>query len=217
MNRRGFFSNLKSVFKSRHEGDPFFFGLQCVVNIYGEDELRATLHNILSAENYSESPIEKFQFYKRIASVLRQNVPFIDYGFWDYLTDPDDATDEFNSWVSEIQASMATEEEEMGEEIDEEFRLSAERCYVVVTMAFVLEYSSEQSSFISQVEGIEEDDYYSQIGFQKLIDAIPYIDFEYSLGDAVFIMPGNADDGFSWTDMRGEGWDYLQPIMGTIS
>ncbi len=217
MNRRGFFSNIKSVFSSRREGDPFFFGIQCVVNIYGEDELRSTLHNILSSENYSESPIEKFQFYKRIASVLRQNIPFIDYGFWDYLTDPDDAASEFNAWVSEVQASMATEVEEVGSELDEEFRLSAEKCYVVVTMAFVLEYSSAQASFIGQVESIEENDFYSQIGFQKLIDAIPYIDFEYSLGDAVFIMPGNAEDGFSWTDMRGEGWEYLQPIMGTIS
>ena len=217
MNRRGFFSNIKSAFSSRHEGDPFFFGIQCVINIYGEDELRSTLHNILSGENYSESPEQKFQFYKRISAVLRQNIPFVDYGYWDYITDPDDAADEFNSWVSEIQASMATEEEELGADVDEEFRLSSEKCYVVVTMAFVLEYSSAQSSFIAQVEAIGEDDYYSQVGFQKLVDAIPYVDFDYSLGDAVFIMPGNPEDGFSWTDMRGEGWEYLKPIMGTIS
>ncbi len=217
MNRRGFFSNITSVFKSRHEGDPFFFGVQCVINVYGEDGLRAALHRVIAQENYSEDPHEKFEFYKRIAALLRQNIPFIDYGFWDYLTKVKDAEAEFDSWVTEIEASMATVEEELGTSIDESFRLDNDKYYVVVTISMLLEYSARQKEFIDIIESIEEDDYFSQIGFQKLIDAIPYIDFEYSYADAVFIMPGNEEDGFSWTDMRGEGWEYLKPIMGSIS
>ena len=104
-----------------------------------------------------------------------------------------------------------------GAEIDEAQRLSNEKNYVVVTLAFLLEYGERQGELIELVESIGEEDYFTPIGFQKLVDAINYIDFEFSDGDAVFIMPGNEDDGFSWTDMRGEGWEYLKPIMGTIN
>jgi len=217
MNRRGFISSFKSMFNSRHEGDPFFFGVQMVINIFGEDELRKRLHQVIAGTTVSESPADKKVFYKRISALLRENVHFFEYGYWDYLTDADEATEEFSSWVTEVEASMATVDEELGTEIDEAQRLSNEKNYVVVTLAFLLEYSDALGEAIGMIESIEEDDYFTPTGFLKLVDAINYIDFEYSQGDAVFLMPGSEDDGFSWTDMRGEGWEYLKPIIGTIN
>jgi hypothetical protein len=217
MNRRGFISSFKSMFNSRREGDPFFFGVQMVINIFGEDDLRRRLHAVIASGDASESPAQKKVFYKRISALLRESVPFFEYGYWDYLTDPDEATDEFNDWVTEVEASMATVDEELGSEIDEAQRLSNEKNYVVVTLAFLLEYGESQGELIEIVESIGEEEYFTPVGFQKLVDAVNYIDFEYSDGDAVFIMPGNEEDGFSWTDMRGEGWEYLKPIMGTIN
>ncbi|MBS1911011.1 MAG: hypothetical protein JST22_03410 [Bacteroidetes bacterium] len=214
MNRRGFFS---SVFHSRADRDPFFFGVQCVINIAGEDALRTNLHRVIATGGESELPADKHSLYKRVTALLRESVPFMEYGYWDYLTDGDEATDEFNNWVGEIEATMATEEEEVGDAADEAFRLSADKNYVVVTMAFLLEAENLQEEVCNIVEAIEEKDYFTPYGFQRLIEAVNYIDFEYSLGDAVFIMPGNETDGFSWTDMRGEGWEYLKPIMGTIN
>ena len=96
MNRRGFFSNL---FNRRREGDPLFFGIQCVINVYGEDTLRAQLYNVINQQMPTESPGEKFMFYKRITAVLRENIHFFEYGHWDYITDADDATAEFDDWA----------------------------------------------------------------------------------------------------------------------
>ena len=217
MDRRGFFSRFKSMFNSPREGDPFFFGFQVVINIFGEDDLRARLHRVIADVPPTESPADKFRFYKRISALLRDSQPFFEYGYWDFLTDADVALAEFDEWVGEIQASMATEEEELGEEIDEMHRMSNEKNYVVVSMAFLLEYNSAHDDLIGMIESIPEDDYFSPVGFQTLINAINYVDFEYSHGDAVFILPGNEEDGFSWTDMRGEGWEYLKPIMGSIN
>ncbi len=217
MNRRGFFSRLTSIFDSRHEGEPFFFGVQLVINVYGEDELRARLHRVIADSAPTESPVEKRAFYKRITALLRENQAFLEYGFWDYLVEGEDATAEFDNWVGEIEGSMATEEEELGTEVDEAHRLSNEKTYVVVTLAFLLEYSAALGEMMQMVESIGEDEYFTPTGFARLVDAVNYIDFEYSLGDAVFIMPGNENDGFSWMDMRSEGWEYLKPIMGTIN
>lgn len=217
MNRRGFFSKFTSVFNRREEGDLFFFGVQVVINIFGEDELRARLHRVIAQETTTEYPADKRIFYKRIIALLRDSQPFFEYGHWDYLGESDGAIEEFNNWVDEIEASAATVEEEIGEEVDSINRFSAEKCYVVVTLAFLLEYSVELDDMIGMIESVGEDDYFTPHGFQRLLDSINYIDFEYSHGDAVFLMPGNEQDGFSWMDMRGEGWEYLKPIMGTIN
>lgn len=213
MNRRGFFSNL---FNRRREGDPLFFGIQCVINVYGEDTLRAQLYRVINEQMPTESPGEKFMFYKRITAVLRENIHFFEYGYWDYVTDADDATAEFDDWVAGIEATAATVQEELGSEVDEAYRMSSEKDYVVVTLAFILEYTDSLTQFMEMIEGISEEEYFTPSGFQTLIESVNYIDFEYSIGDAVFIMPGNDQDGFSWSDMRSEGWDYLKPIMGTI-
>lgn len=209
-------SRLTSIFSSRREGDPFFFGFQIVINVYGEDDLRARLHRVIAESVDVETPLEQRNFYKRIAAILRESQPFFEYGHWDYITDPDDAADEFHDWVDGIEATMASVEEELGEDVDEMFRMSAEKSYVVISVAFLLELHRNLEEMIEIVESIPENDYFTPFGFSRLIDAITYVDFEYSHSDAVFILPGNEQDGFSWTDMRGEGWEYLKPIMGTI-
>lgn len=214
MNRRGFFS---SIFNRQSEGEPLFFGVQTVINIFGEDSLRERLHKVIASSSGTELPADKHSLYKRITALLRESQAYFEYGYWDYLDDGDEATAEFENWVGDLEATMATEEEELGTEVDEMHRMSSDKCYVVVTMAFLLEYSPALDEMISMIGGIAEDDYFTPAGFGVLLDAVNYIDFEYSLGDAVFIMPGNETDGFSWTDMRGEGWEYLKPIMGTIN
>jgi len=210
MNRRGFFSR---IFGSKKIPDVFFFGLQTIIGSYAKDDLRQELHNIISSGSEEEAPQEKKRYYKKISSTLLECIPSIEYGFWDYITNTSDAENEFHNWVNEIEASISTEEEEMGEEIDEVHRMSNEKSYVAVTVLFLLEGSERQSQFLSIIENIPEDELFSRESFKKLIDAINYIDFEYCFADASFIIPGNEEDGLSWEDIHSEGWNYLKPIM----
>lgn len=208
--RRSFFSKIGSVFE--REGEFAFFGLQCVVNVAGEEGLRAGLHNVIESGGSIETPQEKNSYYKRIAALLLHDVPFLEYGYWDLVTKRGEAEAEFHRWVTEIGAAMATEEEELGEEIDEMYRMSNDGEYVVVTLLFLLENHPALSSFFDRVNSVEEPDYFTKTGFTTLINALPLIDFDYSHGDASFLMPGNEEDGISWQDIRGEGWDYLMPV-----
>jgi hypothetical protein len=208
MNRRGFFG---SLFQKRDS--LLFFGLQVAVNTYGEDETRLALHRVIASGGSVETPEQKRSFYKRIAALLLENQPFFEYGYWDYLTDSDDAGAEFEQWVNEIEGSMATEEEELGEVIDEVHRMSSDKSYVVMTVAFLLEPSKSQENALAMIDSIPEDDYFSRDSFRKLIEAVTFIDFEFTQGDAAFIMPGNEMDGISWEDIHGEGWNYLKPVM----
>ncbi|MCE2502785.1 MAG: hypothetical protein J4G05_01815 [Chlorobi bacterium] len=211
-NRRGFFSKIGSMFE--RQGDTVFFGVQFAINVYGEDTLREKLHNVIESGSSIETPTEKRSYYKRIAALLREDLPFLEYGYWDFITKKGEADAEFNEWVTSLTAMMATEEEELGDNIDEMHRLSSDKSYVVVTLLFLLENTDVLSPFFEKIEEIEEEDYFSKSGFGDLTDAVPYIDFEYSYADASFIMPGSEEDGVSWEDIRGEGWEYLKPVMG---
>ncbi len=211
-NRRGFFSKVGSIFS--RQGDVVFFGAQFVINVFGENVLRAKLHRVIESGGSIESPHEKHSYYKRIAALLREDLPFLEYGYWDLLTKEGEAEREFDEWVTGITAMMATEEEELGDEIDEMHRLSSDKSYVVVTLLFLLSNTDGLAPFFEMIDSIEEEEYYSKTTFSKLIDSLAYIDFEYSYADASFIMPGSEEDGISWEDIKGEGWEYLLPVMG---
>jgi hypothetical protein len=210
MNRRGFFSK---IFTSNKMPNTFFFGFQAVIGSYASDTLRQDLHRIIGSGPEEEKPIHKRKFYKRVSSLLLECLPAVEYGYWDYITDPDKAEAEFHSWVNEIEATMSTEDEELTETTENINRLSTEKNYIAVTCVFLLEGSSVLEEFMGIIESIGEDEYWDKATFQKLIESVNYIDFEYSYGDAAFIMPGNEEDGLSWEDIHGEGWEYLKPIM----
>lgn len=210
MNRRGFFNN---IFKSDEPSGPIhFYGIQIVINTGINDETRAKLHAAINVPvKEGETPEEKKAFFKNVTALLLENEPFFEYGYWDYLTDAAEAQAEFDSWVNEIESSMATESGEVGETMDEQYRMSAEKQYVVISLAFLIENVPTQESFQGMID-IPEESYFLRETWPKLIEAVPYLDFNYVMADAVFIMPGNEKDGFSFEDLHSEGWEYLKPI-----
>lgn len=210
MNRRGFFSKLLG--RSSNEGDRLFFGLQLVVNVGSDDSLRSSLYRVLHETTAREKPAQKKSYYKRLVAVLLEGEPFFDYAYWDYTLEPDQAQTEFDSWVNELESGIATEQEETGDSVDEQFRMAGEKSYVIVSVAMLLENVTAQGNFRSMIEGVAEEEYFSRPTLTTLVNALAYIDFEYAMGDAVFIMPGNEKDGVSWEELHTEGWSYLRPI-----
>ncbi len=207
MNRRGFFSSLFQT-----EPQIFFFGVQIALATISSDTSWKRLRSLIEQAADLEHPADKTGFYKQIAAILLENKPYWEYGYWDYLTEASEAQSEFHEWVSEITASIATETEELGSEIDEAHRLSSDKSYIVVTLAFVLEYAPLKN-VCGLLDDIPEDEYWSVRGFTELLEAAKRIDYEFCLKDAVFLMPGTEEDGFSWEDVHSPDWSYLKPIL----
>jgi hypothetical protein len=212
MDRRGFLSKIKSFFGPGRPKEIAFFGVQTVINAYAKDNLRAELHKVISASSQDQTPADKKAFYKKITSILLECQPMFEYGYWDYLTDPDEAEGEFNDWVSDIEGSMSTEEEETADTVDNVHRISSDKYYVVATLAFLFEASDALEPLYTLMDEIPEEKYFTRETFSKLLNVLDYIDYEYSYGDAAYIMPGNEKDGFSSEDMHTEGWAYLKSL-----
>lgn len=207
-NRRGFFGRLLG----KREFVRGCFAVQVVINAYGEEGLREKLHELIDeAHDIDETPIEKKRFYKRLSSVLLGAEPYFEHASFEYEDHEKYADESFTEWVSELEANIATEEEEVGDEVDGYHRLSSENRYVVFTMVFLL---TAPHPFADKYDGENEDDY-TRRNLGELIDSVNYLDFEDVESDAVFLMPGNNRDGFSWADLADEGWEHLKMVRSS--
>jgi hypothetical protein len=206
--RRGLLRSIGSWFSP---GGPrsYFLGIQLVVASYGEDTLRARLAALVNEERtQGETVEEKRRFLKRLVALLEEFEPYWTYGYWDYIEGADKAVPEYQSWVSEIEAAIATEDEELGASVDGLHRTSAERKYIVVTTLFLLD---------SQYPPGEVDDeelFFQRQTMHNLVTGLPLIDPHTIRADATYVVPGNPEDGFSEDDLASEGWEYLQPLWG---
>jgi hypothetical protein len=219
--RRSFLSGRVGV-----EDHAQFFGLQLVIQVFGSDELRARLVRILEAEETSAQ--DKRRTMKSLAGLLLENQYAWEYGYWEFNPRADEAIGAFNQWRNEIEASMATEADEMGSEIDRLHRFSDQREYMIVSLILMIDNSEEPVEddvgdvrfrptysqlalpFRQLIDGFDESEYFKAQTFVRLLDAARSLDPRVIERDGVYLIPGAENDGLSTTDLLGEsGWKYL--------
>ena len=92
-------------------------------------------------------------------------------------------------------------------------RISADKRYVSLSILFLFENTEIHNKISEEIESINEDVFNDKVTYEALMDKIIKFDFNYLLGDAIFLVPGNDMDGLSWEDIHSEGWEYLKPIF----
>lgn len=203
-----------------------FLGVQLVIQVFGSDDLRAQLRQLVDAEENDAQG--KRRFIKSVASLLLENQYAWEYGYWDYRTDADDAIRNFNQWHNEIEASMATEEHEMGSEIDRLGRFSDSKEFVVVSLMMMIDsrdeaveddvgayefrptYQQLAQPLRSSIEEISEPYYWRTTTFITILEAIRALDPRAIERDAFYVYPGTEQDGLSSMDLLGDAsWKYL--------
>jgi len=148
-----------------------FFGIQVVVRNFVTDPLRRQLHELIAQSQSEQSLTDKRSFWKRVTAVLNEAVPAFELGYWDLINQNGD--EEFESWSSDIEGSLATEAEELGTAPDEVNRISAEKRYVIVTLLFLVEGGSNSDQTLAERCDIPESEWFTRITFGKLIASIP--------------------------------------------
>ena len=201
MRRRSF---LKRVFQGRV--DCALVALQVVVQEFAVPDLRAKLHAVIDGPDSLASPDEKRLFYRKIAAILGRTVPFLEYGYWEYTTRAKDAREGFEQWVSEIEAGMATVDEETVSDADEAERIDVEKRYIAVSMIFLVTHPVHA---LEEMDA-EDDASWTRDAFKRLLEETTRLDFNTMLADAVFLVPGSDEDGLTDFDLADEGWGHLE-------
>jgi hypothetical protein len=229
--RQGLNEGRRSFLTGRSRGEEthaLFFGIQLVIQIFGSDELRARLARLIESEDLTDSADEKRRFTKSVASLLLENQYAWEYGFWDYQTDAETAIGTFNQWKNEIEASMATEPEELGQDVDRLHRYSDQKEYLIVTLMMLIDnrdepvaddagdyrfrptYAQLAESFRSLIENLNEGEYWQSKTFERLLNALRALDPRAVERDGIYVYPGTEQDGLSSYDLLSEeGWKYL--------
>lgn len=201
LHRRGLLGRLFG----RRPSERVFFALQLVLHADGDETLRDRLHDLLAGEG-PETPDDKRRYYKRLSAALLEAEPYFEYACFAYERDEEQAALTFEEWVSEIEASMATEEDETSDTVDGYHRLDAEKRYIVITLLFLLAGEHPAAAGLDP----EDEETYTRETMGALVDSINLIDFEEGVeADATFLVPGSREDGFSWSDLASEGWEHL--------
>ncbi|MGE0884665.1 MAG: DUF1517 domain-containing protein [Blastocatellales bacterium] len=214
--------------KGKANDHALFFGIQLVIQIFGSDELRARLARLIEAEDETDSADEKRRFMKSVASLLIENQYAWEYGFWDFQNDANSAISNFNQWRNEIEASMATESDELGSEVDRVHRFSDQKEYLIVTLMMLIDnreepvaddvgdyqfratYAQLAQPFRQLVDNTDEDEYWRPATFKQLLQGLQSLDPRAIERDGIYVYPGTAQDGLSSMDLIGdEGWKYL--------
>jgi uncharacterized protein DUF1517 len=207
MAQRGVLGKISRWFSG--PSDTYFFGLQIAIKCFGEDTLRARFARVIEeSRTADESVPEKRRFLKRFVALLEESALFWSYGFWDYIDDAETAAQEFNTWVNEIESSMATEEEELGEAVDDLQRTSNRKDYVVVTLLFLLD-----APYAPAEQVATDDEVFLKETFVALVQGLTRLDPHSIQADGSYVVPGSADDGLSEDDLYGPGWEYLHMLL----
>ena len=210
------------------ESYVLFFGIQIVIQTFGNDQLRAQLARLIGAEDDTDSAQEKRRFIKSVASLLIENQYAWEYGFWDYHSDATEAIGTFNQWHNEIQASIATEPDELGGQVDRLHRFSDQKEFMIVTLIMLIDnrdepvaddvgdyqfrptYEQLAQPFRLLVENLDEGKYWTADTFERLLHGLRSLDPRVIERDGIFVYPGTAQDGLSTMDLLSdEGWKYL--------
>jgi hypothetical protein len=188
-----------------------FFGVQIAVKAFFKDNYRQRLGQIIAESQAEQTLFEKRAFWKRLCAVMNEGMPVFELGYWDLIRGGR-AQEEFETWCSEIEGALASEREEMGDKADEMNRLSANKDYVLLTAAVLVERFSNSDDTLGERCQIPESDYFTRATLARLLATFPLLNFANVQADAVYLMPGSDQDGFSQEDLFGGGYEYLKPL-----
>ena len=191
--------------------DYTFFGVQIAIKAFFKDPLRQQLAKIIGESSAEQTLFEKRAFWKRLGAVVNEATPVFELGYWDLIRGGK-AQAEFETWCSEIEGALASEREEMGARADEMNRLSANKDYILFTAAVLVERGSNSDLTLGERCDLPESDYFTRLTMARLVGSFPLLNFLNVQADAVYLMPGSEDDGFSQEDLFGGGYDYLKPL-----
>jgi len=189
-----------------------FFGIQVAFKNFHRDPLRQKLHELIAHDSGGQhSYADKQRFWKKFTGLLSEAMPLFEYGDWE-LVRGREAEGLFNQWATEIEGSLATEAEEVGQAADEASRPPSGASYVLVTMMALVDKDSNADETLGHWCDIPEPVWLTRQTFGRLISVFPRLNFACVQADGVYLVPGHDRDSLSAEELVSKDDYGLQPL-----
>ncbi len=186
-----------------------FFYVQVAIEASPYDGLRRQLHDLFVNSAPEQSLADKRMFYKRLVTLLGEARGRFRFGDWDLLRKAN-ANEEFDSWCAELEQAGATSTQSAEPQKD----LSPGLQHVVVTVLILAVRGGSSDDTLGDRCDLQDPDYFTVDTFARLIDTLPMLTFASIKADAVYLQPGQSDEGWTTGELRSADWDYLKPLTG---
>ena len=182
MAQRGVLGKISRWFSG--PSDTYFFGLQVAMKCFGEDTLRARFARV-EESRLADEMCRKSGASSGVLWPCSKSRRFSGPMGFGTISMTQEAAQEFNTWVNEIESGMATEEEELGEAVDDLRRTSNHKDYVVVTLLFLLDAPYAPAQQIAT-----DDETFLKETFMALVQGLTSLDPRTIQADGTYVVPG---------------------------
>jgi hypothetical protein len=172
--------------------------------------VRAQLYALLAGAPVEQSLADKRDFWSRAAAILGAAAWSFDFGYWDYISEPERAEREFDTWCSDIEKVVGTPVE--GGPAQGVYRTGQAGGYCLVSLAFLLKQGGTSDVTATERCDIPEPHYFTRAAFAHLVATPPMLSFASVRADALYVVPGAAEDALTADELRGEGYEYLRAL-----
>lgn len=197
----------RSVVGQLPPGQPPTSMLAVQVVLLDDREVRGRIADLMSEAGDSDDLEEKRSFFRNLTALLQQYEHSCKYAYWEAFDSTPQAPEEFRGWVEDIETHLALDDQELGDEVDGYRRLDAEKSYVAVAVLALV------ADALPPVPDTPESGWVESTTVWEALEAFRRIDYRHLLGDAIYVMPANEEDGLSELDLADEAWSHLLMVQ----
>jgi hypothetical protein len=173
-----------------------------------DTQLHTALRSLVVEHPVRAGYQEKWELYRRAASLTVGQLERVDRGCWDYFDDDARALRDYKMWV----AGMTTEEGARTAPSGQSDPYRGEPRYMTLTMAFLIVQNSPTDLAMSTLCHIPEGDLWRRATFAHILNGMGALSFSSVESDVIYVIPGDAEWGLTAEDLSQSKFDYLRPV-----
>ena len=177
-----------------------FFGLQLALDLPCGHALRRSLGEAVAATRSATVPAQARQAWTRTAGTLLATLDRARLGTWDLVRTR--ATAEYEDWTGGIEAMAQWPESDFG----------SGGGLLLTSAVFLVPSGSNADRSLGDWCDIPEEAWQRRRTFERLIGALPGLNFSNVLACGLYLAPHPDRPGFADTVLRAEGFEYLAEL-----
>jgi hypothetical protein len=181
-------------------GDTFF-GIQLAVESAPRDPWRQLLAERLRRWQRDLGHDDQRTLFGGLANHLREALARCPLGYWDLVRD---GRAEFEEWQQGLEDDSAETwaPDPSGAKLD----------HALITLLFLVPAGSPADQLLGERCDLPEAHWLLRDTFAHLLETVAMLPFEHVRRTGVYLTPGGVQLAFSLPELRGTGYEYLEPL-----